>query len=288
MLMPQTFSGGQAAVSDAALSFTQGSLDTTDSQTAYLIGSLGAIDSQDAFVQGSTDTAASQTAWLQGSIDTTSNLDAFIQGQASTIASTDAYTVGQSSALDDKNAWLAGGIVSVDSQDAYLKGSAEAVDSINAYTEAFGGLEAYVSAYLEGDVAQDLVPDGDISGGSWKNEAEGSTLWPSIDEWPAVDADYAYYDGATGSESFEVSLSNPTFDTDREGPHQIWWRTGQLQGSATITMKVELVQTTTVIASQQKVLNSNTTYSYVLSQGEVDNITDYDDLRLRFTVVSVV
>lgn len=130
-------------------------------------------------------------------------------------------------------------------------------------------------------MAQVLYPDSDISAGSWSPSA-GSTLWEVIDD--QNDSDYVYEQNT--NTTFEVGIDSGT-DPESSSNHTIYWSdfgTWLARGSApTVTMY--LVEGTTVIASQgyATVSNTITQRSYTLTSGEADSITDYTNLRLRFT-----
>jgi hypothetical protein len=156
-----------------------------------------------------------------------------------------------------------------------LAGTSTAVDSQPAFAEAIG---------------ERLHPDGDISASTgWKREDNStSNLYQSIDEYPYDDSDYVWYDDAPVGRYFEVSLENPSYPTVGSGEVKIVWRTRRRAGAQTLTIKVELREGTTVIASDSKQLtDSDTTHVYQLSGAEKGSITDWTNLRLRFIVTAV-
>lgn len=130
-------------------------------------------------------------------------------------------------------------------------------------------------------MAQVLYPNSDISAGSWSPSA-GSTLWEVIDD--QNDSDYAYEQNT--NTTFEVGIDSGT-DPESSSNHTIYWSdfgTWLSRGSApTVTMYLR--QGLTTIASQGYVTTRNVTNqrSYTLTSGEADSITDYTNLRLRFT-----
>jgi hypothetical protein len=140
------------------------------------------------------------------------------------------------------------------------------------------------SAYLKGD-AQVLLPDSDVTVGSWKNEANGSVLYPSLAD--SSNSTYAWYNHAVVNDYFEVGLSNPvgTFS----GAHTLVWIAYKKAGTQSVSLKCELRQgTSTVIASDtQTITGSVATFSKLLSSAEVASISDYADLRIRVTIMSV-
>jgi hypothetical protein len=113
-------------------------------------------------------------------------------------------------------------------------------------------------------------------------------LAPSLSESIPSDDEYVYFDNPQGNEYFEVALSNPIGDPSSDYIHAIEWRSGKISGGATITMRVELRQGNTIIAQDSRVITGDfQTFEYQLTQPEIDSITDYDDLRLRFIVEAV-
>ena len=293
---------GSLTVTGSSPAFLKGQQHDLDGSPAYLAGGIEVQDSTDSYTHGGVAVIDTSPAFVHGKQLTTDNQTAFLRGQDSASVDTSAYVQGQSSTTGSTPVYLAGGVVAETSTDGYLKGQDAASVSTDVFLQgqdsATGSVSAFVygsvnttdntSAFVAGDVYEELVPDGDVAVNSWKNEVEGSTLWSSIDEEPYDDDDYVYFDGAGGSEYFEVSLSDPTHDSDGTGIYTIYWRSGKIQGDATIVMKVELRQGAVLIASDEETITGSfVSYEYQLTQGEIDSITDFDDLRLRFIVVSV-
>lgn len=292
--------GGSSLMTDNQLAYLSGQDTGLDNQIAFLWGQDTANDSQLAFLFG--QLTSSQLAFLAGGINVSSDTVCYLVGQDTTLGDWNAYAKGLDTDLDSQLAYLDGqdtglsdilafleGIsTELDSQTAYLNGSDDAKDNQLAYLFGNVAVSSSTGAWLWADQYEELVPDGDTAVNSWLNEAQGSTLWPSIDEWPFQDSDYVYFDDPSGTEYFEVSLTDPEGDTDPTGIHTIIWRAGKLQGDETVVMKCELYEISTLIATDQQTITSSfQTFEYNLTQGEVDNISNYDNLRLRFTVVSV-
>lgn len=124
---------------------------------------------------------------------------------------------------------------------------------------------------------------------SWKDQSGGTNWYASIDEEVPNDTDYVWDENATVGDSFTVSLSNPAFTPDPSGAHILRWRASKISGVRTVTVKCELLQgSSTVIASNEQTLTSSyQTFSYTLTSGERSSITNYNDLRLRFTVTGI-
>lgn len=108
--------------------------------------------------------------------------------------------------------------------------------------------------------------------------------WPNIDEVTPDDGDLCGC-GGNGSGTIEVGLSelaDPISDAD----HTVRFRAWQQNNANQRTLAVYLVQGTTVIstyAAFDLVKGTATQYEWTLSSAEADSITDYTDLRLRFT-----
>jgi len=129
-------------------------------------------------------------------------------------------------------------------------------------------------------MAQFLRPASDTSAGAWL-PSTGSTLYGTIDESSASDADYDY----TESEStFEVALSTGT-DPSLSTGHIVRYRAA---GNDVLDLIVTLKQGATPIAQWTEPAASSTftDYSHTLSGGEADAITDYTALSLHFEAVT--
>ncbi len=129
-------------------------------------------------------------------------------------------------------------------------------------------------------MAQYGRPDSDITQSNW------SGGYGTIDEASYSDADYI-----TGSSSAngtaEYGLSNVT-DPVSSSTHVVRFRAWQQNNSHQRTLVASLYQGTTLISSYNGgvafnlVKGTATAYSWTLSSGEADAITDYSDLRVRF------
>lgn len=212
---------------------------------------------------------------------------AYMAGQATDSDTQNAYLQGSTDTSDTKHAYLNGALGSSDSQHAYLQGtSVLETDNQNAYTQGSANVTGSQHVYLDG-YGERLSPSSDISqSDNWQREdTSTSNLYVSIDEFPENDTDYVWYDDAPIGKYFEVALSDPTGDIVPAGTVQIVWRTYRKAGTQSLTIRVELRQGTTVIASQSKLLtDAIVTHVYTLSSGEKSSITDWTDLRLRFVV----
>jgi len=286
--LPAYAKGGISASQDA---FTVGGL--ISDTPAYLVGGLGS--SQDAFTVGglaSTQDAylvggviSSQTAFAAGGLG--SQVDAYLVGGL--VSSQSAFLSG--GLISDVDAFLVGGIEDLSETPAYLEGLAGGTDTSDAhvaYLEGIGPIASGSSSvYLGGKSAYALRPDGDITVGGFQNELGGSTLYASLDEPMPADDDYIWHEAPVVGSFCEVSLSNPGGDVP-DNNHILRWRAKRLSGTLTTTMECELRQGATTIASDEQVLTDDyQTFEKALSAGEIASITDYTDLRVRFTVTAL-
>jgi hypothetical protein len=140
--------------------------------------------------------------------------------------------------------------------------------------------------------AQDALPVSDISNaGSWTRSDTGATtgLYTVLDD--AIEpgsSDYVQSPADPTSAVFEVKVANIS-DPGSSTGHYVHFEYGKdVAGGTTVNLKVDLVQGTTIITTQQ--LN-NIPAGWnegviALSGAECDAITDYTALRLRFTASS--
>lgn len=245
-------------------------------QDAYLTGNVFDKSSTLAFAQGSQNDLSSQDAYLEGSVaaqPASSFAPAYTKGQDSSLASQPAYLAGMADALADT--------------PAYLSGQDSALGFSPAFTNGYLTGLASQPAYLGGKSLYALRPDGDVTAGGFQNELGGATLYASIDEQMPADTDYVWHSAPIVGSYCEVTLSNPGGDVPA-GNHVIRWRARRLSGTLTTTMKCELRQGDTVIASDEQILSDNyQTFEKALTGGEIASITDYTDLRIRFTVTGL-
>lgn len=132
-------------------------------------------------------------------------------------------------------------------------------------------------------MAQFARPTSDISLGGWSGPA-----WSTLDEAVASDADLTTSPVAPASATLEVKLGIVEDPLSSTG-HVIRYRLGKsATGGAQINMDISLVQGTTVIATwSHSNVDALTTYSQTLTALQADAITDYSDLRLRFSATQV-
>ena len=140
------------------------------------------------------------------------------------------------------------------------------------------------------EAAQFARPDSDASIGSWTGSPVNTVgnRWQNIDETSASDSDFVRSQNDPSNSAAEFGLSNVT-DPLLSSGHIVRYRyrKGETGGGqpGTVNITVELRQGTTVIASQTH-NNAGTSFadgSFTLTSGQADGITDYTDLRLRFS-----
>ena len=130
-------------------------------------------------------------------------------------------------------------------------------------------------------------PIEDISVGTWTNELDSNVdIYTSIDETTANNQDYikSAYLTPSANDVYECRLP-PVRDPVTSNNHFINYTIQAHTIDGTVAnLTVSLVQNTTIIASW---FHENVTEEYVyvsqaLTPSEIDSITDYGDLRIRF------
>ncbi len=128
-----------------------------------------------------------------------------------------------------------------------------------------------------------LFPDSDISDGSWTDLSGGTNLSLSIDEEVLDDGDYIKSSLNPSNDLCEINLGNPS-STPTE-PFGIFYRYRKSQVEQQIDLVVSLVQGTSVVATwtHSNISTSFVTVSQVLTSLQFAAISDFNDLRVRFT-----
>ena len=134
-------------------------------------------------------------------------------------------------------------------------------------------------------MAQFGRPNSDITTTNWSTSSGSGTLASHIDETTFSDTDYILT--TTDDASCEVALSSVTDPAVSTGHIVRWrWRVANAGGGGE-RGGAFLVQGATTKATLATSYNLNRTaydaMSYTLTGTEADSITDYSDLRLRFT-----
>lgn len=139
-------------------------------------------------------------------------------------------------------------------------------------------------------MAQYARPIADTLVGAWTNAANATAnLWQSIDEDPADDADFAQ-SSLTVNDAYEVRLSAVDAALIGRG-HILRVRARKNQAAGnTRGVTIELRQGATVIASQSiaDLTVLWPTAPLALTPAQAAAITDYTDLRVRFTATGTV
>jgi arylsulfatase A-like enzyme len=136
-----------------------------------------------------------------------------------------------------------------------------------------------------GDVDGTLNPDVGITSNNI-TVTGAATVWQAVSD--ASDASYV-----TGADdtpaSFTVGLANPAVDPTYEQmtePITLHWR-AQAIGGIDAVVTVDLLQTSTIIWSESGLMTNGTIFDYEgstpLTQAQAESITDWTNLRLRFT-----
>lgn len=140
-------------------------------------------------------------------------------------------------------------------------------------------------------MAQFARPSSDITNTSFTGTPVNTAgnLWQNVDESAANNSDFNY--GANNTAAvYETSLSAVT-NPNNTANHIIRYsvaktKAGVVDGAGTaVNITVELYQGTTLIASDTAKTTTGTwtSYSFTLTSAQAAAITDYSDLRLRFT-----
>lgn len=133
-------------------------------------------------------------------------------------------------------------------------------------------------------------PDADVTDAGWTRDTGGNTdLYAAIDENPASDSDYirsATLVSGDSADTCEVALgdlSDPGVDTQHTVSVRV--RKADLDGVLRMDFDVSLYQGGTLIATRgwDDLSTSFATLDSLLLTTEADDITDYTDLRLRFS-----
>ena len=137
-------------------------------------------------------------------------------------------------------------------------------------------------------MAQYARPDADRTDGSWLNSSSNNTnLYSYVDETSVNDSDYIQsIDSSASADTVILDLSSVT-DPENAANHTVFYRArvaaGMMGGTPDLT--IALFQGASQIATKT---DSGVTTSFSddnlnLSTSEANSITDYTDLRIKFT-----
>lgn len=134
-----------------------------------------------------------------------------------------------------------------------------------------------------GDTVGNARPDGTISSSN-TTVTGAATHHQAINETSPSDAEYVQGNTNTAA-TFEVSLGNITDPDYADSLRHVMRMRASRSSTANVNITIALVQGTTIKATRTEtgVGATITDYSYVLTADEANTITDYTDLRLRFT-----
>ena len=125
-------------------------------------------------------------------------------------------------------------------------------------------------------------PDSDVSNaGSW-DLSTGSDIYALIDESSTDDSDYVSV-GDPSDAAFIVALSNVT-DPSSAADHKVYYRASDdSNGDGALT--VVLLESTTARATSvnEGMTDSAAEYTFTLTTGEANSISNYNNLRLSFS-----
>jgi hypothetical protein len=193
-------------------------------------------------------------------------------------------------ASSSKSAWCRSGWDSTGVLHAYVTGAGDVNPAILYTALQIGNIETGTSsstsksAYLNG-TGQILTPSSDITVDGWVDEEISTTLYPSLAD--SSNTTYVWHHGANLGEYFEVALSDPSGSVP-DGPMVLWW-TAYRKNDQPCSVKCELRQGSTIIATDTRVLIENIESFYkTLTSGERASITDFTDLRIRVVVTGIV
>lgn len=140
-------------------------------------------------------------------------------------------------------------------------------------------------------MAQFGRPSSTVSNDIYTGVGDTTNLWENLNESTASDTDYNYSDDNSNG-TFEVAL-NSLNDPSSSAGHIVRYRIAQFDGGvlgngggSSSSVETALYQGTTQIATSGAITTTSawTSGSFTLSGTEADSITDYTDLRLRFTI----
>lgn len=153
-------------------------------------------------------------------------------------------------------------------------------------TDGVGSAAAISAASAVGSAMAMLVPDADITDGGWLTDTGGTSLFAAIDEAVASDTDYIV-SSDTDTDTCEIRLSDPSTTVAR--PFSVAYRYKRI-GSDDITLRVALMEGATQRASWDTAVSSGTftDAEQFLTAPEFAAITDFTDLRVRFTAIRAV
>lgn len=133
-------------------------------------------------------------------------------------------------------------------------------------------------------MAQFLRPSSDITTTNWTRSSGTNAYYTYIDETTSDSSDYVQIVTTTGS-GLEVKLSAGT-DPVSSANHIVRvadWTVGSGAGEARTILLLQGSTTIATVATGNPSRTVGSTVTFTLTGTQADSITDYSDLRLRFT-----
>lgn len=153
----------------------------------------------------------------------------------------------------------------------------------------FFGFGLVLLTNLYGRAQQFARPNGDVTTASGVATVPTSVaLFSVVDESTASDSDFIGLSGSGITRTVELSLS-AIADPNSSIDHRIRYRCGRNNTSGSPTIKFDLYQGSTLIATTGTLPFTSatpTTSVYTLTSPEANAIGDYSDLRIRITLTS--
>lgn len=252
--------------------------------TNNLAGAMASMYGADAFaapiVGTAASTTASGTAWSAPAVTERTNYGRVLVGLSASPSNSTArpsYPAGvdeRGNTITDNPWWSQAAIAQelVVGQGA-TAGDAKSGNYVDGSTNRNAGRQVIVPPPL-----QRARPASDVANTGFAD----APLWSKLDEVTPDDGDFIY--GATGA-TCTVSLTAGLTDPGLDYGHVVRYRMRRLDAS-TASVLVELLQTTTVIASKTETVAAGADFAYgalTLTTTEAAAITDRSALRLRFT-----
>lgn len=163
------------------------------------------------------------------------------------------------------------------------------VPTLTTDSLTYNSAQAFAAAGANVGSSQFARPDEDVSKGEWVDTEGGDSdgiLYEEINESVRSDLNYSSTKLLTTpaqTDTWEVGLQGP-LEPPSSSNHIIRYVIRKTIASVSMDMTVRLLQGSTEIASWTDSLTNNFELKEnPLTAGQADSITDYSDLRLRFT-----
>jgi hypothetical protein len=130
-----------------------------------------------------------------------------------------------------------------------------------------------------------LAADADVTDGGWLTQIGGTSLFAVIDETVASDTDYIVSSSSIDTDMCEIGLANPS-GVFCKTPFSVAYRYKRI-GTDTPTLRIQLMEGATSRASWDVAVSVDTFTDgeQFLTAAEFATITDFTNLRVRFTAI---